>query len=39
MVVSDAVRTAYVEAVGKVHGVKSVENHIHVGRPIRPGRG
>jgi CBS domain-containing protein len=33
VVASDALRSAYVEAVRKVPGVTSVENHMHVGRP------
>jgi CBS domain-containing protein len=33
VVVSDSLRSAYVEAVRKVPGVTSVENHMHVGRP------
>jgi CBS-domain-containing membrane protein len=33
VVASDAVRSGYVEAVRKVPGVTSVENHMHVGRP------
>jgi CBS domain-containing protein len=33
VVPSDAARSAYVEAVRKVAGVTSVENHMHVGRP------
>jgi CBS domain-containing protein len=33
VVPSDALRSAYVEAVRKVPGVTSVENHMHVGRP------
>jgi CBS domain-containing protein len=33
VVASDALRTAYVDAVRKVPGVTSVENHMHVGRP------
>jgi CBS domain-containing protein len=39
MVASDTARTAYVDAAGQVPGVKSVKNHIHVGRLIRAGRG
>ncbi len=39
MVGSDATRAAYVDAVSSVPGVKLVENHMHVGRPYRPGRG
>jgi len=33
VVASDGARSAYVEAVRKVPGVTSVENHMHVGRP------
>jgi CBS domain-containing protein len=33
VVASDALRSAFVEAVHKVPGVTSVENHMHVGRP------
>jgi len=33
VVASDALRSGYVEAVRKVPGVTSVENHMHVGRP------
>jgi len=33
VVASDALRAAYVDAVRKVPGVTSVENHMHVGRP------
>jgi CBS domain-containing protein len=39
MVANDLMRSAYAEAVHKVPGVKSVENHMHVGRPpTRPDR-
>jgi CBS domain-containing protein len=38
-VANDSIRSTYVETVRKVPGVSSVENHMHVGRPLaRPGR-
>jgi CBS domain-containing protein len=38
-VANDSMRSACVEAVRRVPGVSSVENHMHVGRPpMRPGR-
>jgi len=37
MVADDSMRSAYVEAARNVPGVRSVENHMHVGRsPARP---
>jgi osmotically-inducible protein OsmY len=33
VVPSDAMRSAFVDAVRTVPGVTSVENHMHVGRP------
>jgi len=33
IVANDSIRSTYVEAVRKVSGVNSVENHMHVGRP------
>jgi CBS domain-containing protein len=39
MAASDDARTAYVEAVRSVPGVRAVENHMHVGRRMRPVRG
>jgi CBS domain-containing protein len=37
VVTNDAMRSTFVEAVRSVPGVKSVENHMHVGRPLRAG--